>query len=403
MEMEDKVEELIDLWPKKRDRDSKIIEKRYLSEVILSEEVFQAVKNAMEIKIEDTNPAKLPALIAFVKSCLVVPTTPEKTIQEKSSQEPAAIKVQDNKDAERLFLTIWDMWPRNPDFLERRQPALDAFISAARVFPLATLQTACITYADSFNDGSNSTVYAKTLKNFILDKELVEHWVSICSNKENNKGDREAFESAYSWYPDFSNKKTDKIREISWVNYWRNLKREDRLDFNAACRCYRQKRRSAWRAECGEVSLETIAMYTKGFSAFVIEWKDAINTGLYTKNEIVETKCDMFGDFLVQELKENDLDVLNIWGWSDGPFFSTMALKYMFSKGFSVKDAVYEVLKQAPSVVEEKLNGNDYILKIKDPVLAKEQMIGYNAESLAAKMYQRLLEVKLIEMPVELS
>jgi hypothetical protein len=403
-----KIEELVDLWPKKREMSIKAVERKALAFFIKTEEDFQVVKNSIEIRVEDQGSNKFPELVAFVRPLFC--KQPSVSTKEISNQTDDVHLAKDSlpasqadlsKHAERLFLTIWDVWPRNPEFIERRQFALDAFVSAAKVFPLASLETACRAYADSFNEGSNSAVYTKTLKNFVSDKELVEHWLAMSSNKSSNKESKAIFENAYAWYPDFTNKKATKVKDASWVMYWRHVKSGEQLDFNAACRCYRQRRRSAFRAECGEMSLETIATYTKSFGTFVTEWKTAVETGVYSKNELVDAKFDMVGDFSVRELKENGLDVVNIWGWTDGPFFSNMALKYMFSKDLAIKDALIAVLKQAPAVVEEKLKSTDYMLKIKDPELAKSQMEGYNAEELAAKVYQRLLEVKLTELPVE--
>jgi hypothetical protein len=404
-DLDSKIEELIELWPKKRDREFKAGEQKILEGFIKTEEDFQFAKNSIEVKIEDGNNNKLPNLVGFIAPLFNKKEQPKETLSVQEYQqplEPVFNKTQDNKkDAEKLFLTIWDIWPRNPEFVERRQPALDAFVSAARVFPLTDLETSCRAYADSFNDGSSNGVYSKSLKNFVSDKEMVEYYIEIFNNKSRNKDNKTVFESTYAWYPDFTNKKTPKVKEASWVQYWRFIKKEDQLDFMAACRCYKQKRKSTWRSENGEMSREAIATYTKGFNAFVTEWKDAVKTGIYSNRELLEAKHDMLGDFLVQELTDNGLDVVNIWGWDDGPFFSNMALKYMFSLELSIKEAILELLKKAPEVVEQKLKATDFILKIKDADLAKKQMEGYDAVVLTEKVYQRILAVKLLEMPVE--
>jgi hypothetical protein len=406
-DLESKVEELIELWPKKRDKATKDIERKYLLSVINTEEIFLKIKNIIEIKIEDIPVPKLTSLYATVKYQLGL--NQESGSLKENKTQPAVkteyvkpVIINPNKETEKVFNFIWEIWPRNPDFVERRQPALEAFSSASKVFALPDLQTACSAYADSFNEASANYVYSKTLKNFVSDGEMVEHWLETASIKTNNKVGKEVFEAAYAWYPDFTNKKADKTKEAAWVHYWRNVSPEDRLDFNAACRCYRQKRRSAWWAAGGvEISTEEISMYTRGFATFVQVWKEAAKTDIYTINELVEAKHGMVSLFLIEELKRQNLDVINIFGWNDGPFFANMVLKYYFSKGLSIKDGILAGLRQVPKVVDEKLNSKEYIMKIKDRELAKSQLIGYDAEKMAASVYQKLLDVKLTEMPAE--
>jgi hypothetical protein len=135
-DLDSKIEELIELWPKKRDREFKAGEQKILEGFIKTEEDFQFAKNSIEVKIEDGNNNKLPNLVGFIAPLFNKKEQPKETLSVQEYQqplEPVFNKTQDNKkDAEKLFLTIWDIWPRNPEFVERRQPALDAFVSAAR-------------------------------------------------------------------------------------------------------------------------------------------------------------------------------------------------------------------------------------------------------------------------------
>jgi len=244
------IEELVDAYPKKRDKTFKAVEVLALKDLIKSEEDLQLVKNAIEIKLEDCATSRLPKLALLVMDCLKTPVVhkPKPTVTENAEPATSLYQTEDNsKELEKVFFQVWGSWPRNPDYVERRQPALAAFLSSAKVFPLEALQKACKSYSDSFGDGSNTTTYAKTLKNFLLDKELVEHWIELSSKKNTNQEDKAFFEIAYAWFPRFTNKESTKTKDASWVHYWRKVLPEERLEFLAACRCYRQKRRSAWR------------------------------------------------------------------------------------------------------------------------------------------------------------
>jgi hypothetical protein len=335
--------------------------------------------------------------------CLKTPVVHKPKLAVTENAEPATslYQTEDNsKELEKIFFQVWGSWPRNPDYVERRQPALAAFLSTAKVFPLETLQKACKSYSDSFGEGSNTSTYAKTLKNFLLDKELVEHWIELSSKKNTNQEDKACFEVAYAWFPRFTNKESSKTKDSSWVHYWRKVLPEERLEFLVACRCYRQKRRSAWREEGKEVTMDEIAKYTRSFSTFVGEWKEAIKGDIFGMADLVEAKHDMVGDFLVKCLKEAGLDVVNIWGMNEtGSFFTYMAMKHLYNKGMGIKEAVSYMLRQAPKVVEDKLKTTDYLHKIADVELAKRQMAGYDADALAALVYQKVLDAKLLEMP----
>ena len=397
------IEELVDAYPKKRDKAFKASEVLALKDLIKSEEDLQLVKNAIEIKMEDCATSRLPRLAVLVMDCLKTPAVhkAKPTVTENAEPATSLYQTEDNsKELEKAFFQIWGSWPRNPDYVERRQPALAAFLSSAKVFPRESLQSACKSYSDSFGDGPNTTTYAKTLKNFLLDKELVEHWIELSSKKDDRQEDKAFFEVAYAWFPRFTNKESSKTKEASWVHYWRKVLPEERLEFLAACRCYRQKRRSAWREEGKEVTMDDIAKYTRSFVSFVSEWKEAIKGDIFGVADIVEAKHDMVGNFLIKCLKESGLDVVNIWGSNEpGPFFTHMAMRYCYNKGMTIKEALVYMLRQAPKVVEDSLKATDRISKMANEELAKQQMSGYDADALAALVYQKILDAKLLEKP----
>jgi len=325
--LEQKVANLVDMWPKDRKNTAKEIEIKLLLQNIKDESQFQELLNAVEIKIEDTPVKKLPALAMFAmgvlnknnKSVTPAPVITNKPVKVNKAEDA-------NKKIEKSFNYIWDIWPKNPDYVEKRQRALEAFSSQVRALPLEEVQSACVAYAESFNEGPS--IYAKTMKNFLSDRELLGHWMEVSKNKANNKVDRDHFEAAYSRYPDFNNKTADKTIDSGWVVYWRKIQLSERLEFMAACMAYGDARRQLFRNDNFDYSKEEIVYYTKSFASFCSEWTKYEDNGLFDKFQLAQAKLDLTGNFIVQCLKENGVDVLNLWGKTDsGPFFSHMGLK----------------------------------------------------------------------------
>ena len=393
-ELDSKIDELIELWPRLRKGDVKLLEKKSLCNLIKTQEDYQKVRNEAEIAIEDNKSVnKLPNLCSIAVRVLkhgaysgksTKPVESEVNINfTKKTEQPST-----NSKLESMFANIWDVWPKNPDFVERRQNAFNAFVQVSGVMTPEDLQSACCAYANNFNDGSG--VYAKTLKNFLTDKDLVSYWLDISKRKDDLVYDKECFNAAYAWYPGFSGKDNPKTKDASWVIYWRNVPKDNRIEFLAAVMAYR-----AVKNRCNEDE----SIYTKSFQNFVLEWEDAVKYNIYTKRDLMEAKGDLSGYFFVKTLLECGLDVDNIWGGEYMSFFSDSALKHLYMQGSSFKDALLKMLQEAPSVVEFKLSAKNGLLMMKDPELAKRQMVGFDAAILAEKVYDIFIKTKLTEMP----
>lgn len=388
VELELKIESLIDRWPKKRSALTKAYEKEELLELIKTEEDFQNVFNSFEVKLEDTKAVKLPGLVVFIRGLLSKNENQTSLPEEKETKSVVLTKVfNPNKEIEKAFNEIWDQWPKNPDFVERRQNALNAFIQAANTIGLEQLKTSCQTYVMNFNDASG--VYAKTLKNFVSDKELVEYYLELTKHTENREYEKACFETAYAWYPEFTGKNSPKTKDASWVVYWRNIADTERIDFLAHVRAYRLKRKY----------VDEEHNYTKSFQNFVNEWRHAAEYDILTKREIMEGKDSVGGWFLVKLLLENGLDVENIWGGHYMSFFTESAMKCLYMQGYSFKDALFYMLSKAPEEVKERWDAKDPLYKMRDRELAKQQMIGFDPKALTEKVYNEFIKIKLFEMP----
>lgn len=399
MDVESLILEIVNLWPKKRSQEDKASEIAMLSSMFKSNEEWQQIKDAVEMKIEDLLPgSKIPSLVPFVLG--VSPPSgsrlPKVSAVVSNTGSGGGLYGDDidQTEALKLFEKISNIWPQNPGYTEPTESAQVAFLAAARVIPLETLEKACQAYSDSFQRGMSSQVYAKTIRKFVSDKKLVEHWYEFSKSRSNYSLEEiNQFNAAYAWYPDFTNKKLKKTQEAGWVMYWRNVPIDERLDFLAIVQAYARKRRAECRSQ--ELSAEEAIQFTKSFNSFTTEWGEALE-GVALR----EAKADFCCRLLVSLFVKHGLNVINIWGESGDcqPMFRGVLTFYFQSE--SIKKAILTATKRTLEIPDET---KKYGLSIKDRKTAEEQVaeVAKNPEAFAERVYQELVALKLTEMPIE--
>lgn len=392
---EEQWNELVSCWPKKQGelywaRDRVAFDKK-----VKSEEDYEKLKNQVECIMEDTPVTKLPNLCDIINSLFKVNKKPVEIDNKPVALDQEELyKKTNDPEISKVFTKIWEVWPRSPDFVERRSNALDAFLAAARVLPLPDIETACITYANAFSDGSSSMVYPRSLKRFVSDRSYMQEWIDKNNNSKLYETEKKQFEVAYSWYPVFASKQLNKTKDASWVTYWRIVANEEKLDFLAAVKLYRSQRKSDMIA--GDQSEEESATFTKSFVNFVSEWRQMFNN-----NRLTEAKGDIFAPHVTAFCKEMGLDVDNIWGEDEISSFFVRVLTYLSGTTGNIKNAIKEGLVRTVNLVKEVQENPKKYNNIKNLEKAIKETKGLDINRLTEDLYKRVCELKLLEMPRE--
>jgi hypothetical protein len=394
------IAEILANWPKKRDNETVGMERSFLE--LLKDDGLDLlkVKEMVEVKIEDTaSVGRLPPLCTLLHAIrrqsgvgIAPPMSPLLAVPDVTATGLYSSPI-DNTEAINIFDEIYSVWPQNPGFTERKENAQAAFLTALRVFPLKDLKTSCHAYADSFGDGSSSQTYAKSLKNFVSDRDLVKHWLDFSTSRSCVSDiDKQHFAAAYAWYPEFSNKKSPKVRDSSWVKYWRHIKPEERLDFMSYCQEYAKVRRNETRVQ--ELNSDESTQYTKSFSNFVSDWRY-----VFEGRRIVDAKADFCSHVVISLCIKNDLDVVNIWGpGTEGPFFYGV-LGFYFGSLPTIKDAILAAITKTLEVVKTKIREPETFCGIQNLALATKQVATINPVEFANRIYKVLMDTKLVELP----
>lgn len=391
----EKWDELVELWPKKQGDLYWARDKAAFSKKVKSDEDFEKLKNHIECLLEDSPINKIGSLSDIIndlfksnkKSAETQPQVASKPVLDHNE----LYQKTNDPELSRVFIKIWEVWPRMPDFLERRSFALEAFLSAARVLPLSDIETACLAYANAFGDGSMT--YPKSLKRFLGDKEGLDEWLQRANNKKGNEVIKKQFEAAYANYPQFTGKGVDKTREASWVAYWRAIKSDEKLDFLAMVKLYRRQRKGEMIDR--DQSEEECVMYTKSFVAFVGEWRQ-----LFTGNKVAEAKADIFAEHAIAYAKELGLDLNNIWGFDFPPFF-VRVLTYLCGTAGNIKEALREGIQRTVNLVTEAKNDPKKYHNILDMDKAIKEIENLDVDGFSTLVYNKILETKLYEIPLE--
>jgi hypothetical protein len=266
-------EQIDRLWPvKNRVLKIKAIEKNAMIDVIKTDEDFVALKNKIEILVEDIDPKRLPTLSSFISSALRVVT--KQPIVSTPVIVAPLVTVPD--EVEILFTEIFDAWPQN-DIPQNEKNAKIAFLDASKKYSLEELKKACLLYIEEMNDPLKAAVHTFGIKRFVSDESILSDWIQK-SSVEIQSYDRSFFEAAYSWYPEFSGKSDIKNISDSLSFYKRFVKDVDTVDFLCAVKDYADERKDeiSLKEAQGEMDGEK---YTKKFCNFIRCWKQQKRSG----------------------------------------------------------------------------------------------------------------------------
>lgn len=389
---EEQWNELVSCWPKKQGelywaRDRVAFDKK-----VKSEEDYEKLKNQVECILEDTPVTKLPNLCDIINSLFKVNKKPVEIDNKPVALDQEELyKKTNDPEISKVFTKIWEVWPRSPDFVERRSNALDAFLAAARVLPLPDIETACITYANAFSDGSSSMVYPRSLKRFVSDHSYMQEWIDKNNNSKLYETEKKQFEVAYSWYPVFVGKDGKKTKDASWVVYWRSVQYAEKLDFLSVVKLYRRQRKAEVISR--DLSEDEGVSYTKSFINFVNDWKQ-----VFTGNRVLEAKADIFAYQTIAFAREAGLDLNNIWGEDSEPVF-VRVLTYLCGTMPNIHAAIKEGLVRTVKLVEDVKNNPSVYNNIRDKAKALGEIPLVNVETLSESLYKRVFELKVYEMP----
>jgi hypothetical protein len=384
--------ELCELWPKKRSEFDCDRDKIAFVSKIVKQESYDEIKNIVECLVEDTGiPAKLPNLSEVIvkyartrgkpmsSGTTVLTTAPPVDVEELYQRT-------NNKEASEAFIRVWNIWPRVPDYVERHKLALEAFLAAAKVFPPADLETATTAYANAFNSMTGGQIYPKSLKNFVSDINLLEEWVERARVAKSRAVDRTHFEAAYAWYPEFSGKGSERTIDASWVVYWRKVLLEERLDFLAYVNLYRRDRNQGDGIQ-----------FTKSFVVFCAEHKN-----MFSGPQVREAKTSLFARHVEPLALANGLDLRNIWGDNNDQPFTVQALTCL-CETMLIKQAIREWFQRSVQIVWGCSSGNEKLHKIKDLVLAEEQVKSVDVDKLTDAVYNAIFDQEITKKPVVVS
>ena len=315
MTYEEKYEQLDQLWPNKRTLDIKAQEMQAVQKYLQDDTVWQEFVSSLEVLISDTKRSKLPDLRVLIAKTAEAPVVINTIPVTVATQEPQ------NQEAEKVFEEIWQVWPQNIEYPERKERALQALISKVGTKTLENIKTASLAYARECNDPNNAIVYTKGLRNFLNDDEMFEDWVYRGSETKGEPDYGPAFEVVWKMYPKFKGKDTVKAKKEAAILYRRFINDSNRIEFYCAVLDYFHERRgAAFNDSAGVVE------YTKNMANFYKDWQR--QGGLWER--IVW--------FLILPLKEG-LESRGIKHW-------------MYLEGDTFSGAVALAAKKKKSVVE---------------------------------------------------
>lgn len=384
-------EAILAVWPKKQSDLDYGRDKVTFIKCVKTQEDFEKLQNHLSVLTEDVPSFKLPFLSDVIIKLFRTPKkhvpipVPLPSVVDKE----ALYQSNDDPQVVEAFSQIWTTWPRSPNIIERRKNALAAFLAKVKVLPLADLETACQAYANAFGDGGYM-VFPKTLKNFLNDDEMVEEWLERATAAEKCQEEKKHFEVAYAWFPPFQGKELDRVKEASWVVYWRLIKYEQKLDFLSLVQLYRRQRKR----ETADMSSEAGVMYTKSFATFVSEWQSTFTR----ETEVAEAKAGIFAQHAIAYAKDMGLDLNNIWGCCPIPFFVNV-LTYYCGTCANIREAIKQGLTKTVNSVQEIKKDPKKFSNIKDLQKAVRETEGIDVDSFANALYDKIFSVKAYEMP----
>jgi hypothetical protein len=416
--IETQIEELIGLWPKTRRYGQKQAEKQLLLQLKISNHNMQLLRNAIEVCVNDTALNKLPDLSKFILHVLgrVTPSMSNTTAEpvEYVKPEQTTPVAQPHDGIEKSFNNIWDQWPKNPNSVETRRIALQAFSQAVGAMTLPVVENACSAYLSAFGEGGMK--YSKNLKTFLADFEEVDAWAQNYNNRIQNEKIRKYFDAAYEWYPPFHGKDKEKTRADSWVTYWRYIKPDVRLEFMLFVRAYASRGpKMGYDEDSGEMT-----NFTMSFANFVKEFKeyfvrkfqdkkwDSKDDELVPRKVLYETKYELIKPIFRRIVTPEILDYENIYPGMEASFM--VGVPYFLSgplrAAIIYNTHAYDACKWAFSKVVEGVQdypGKNYKIVIRDVELAKKQVAVLDVPKLCQQIYDTLeQEIALQKPPVKI-
>lgn len=176
-----------------------------------------------------------------------------------------------NQQVKEALLRIWDTWPKNLEYPERKGDAYTAMKAAAKIIPLDDIEAVCAFYTDTFNDPSSGLVSPYHLKTFVSREELFSEW-KLRARTMPKSEDLDIFNATWAWYPEFQNREVSKTVKDSQSFWFRHVLPEDRWRFLSAVKQLRDSKRDLYFIDREDKA--TIEKYTPSMVSFIGAWRE---------------------------------------------------------------------------------------------------------------------------------